>query len=100
MAASSTTEATLSLPCSAALQHAAQKALEEDRPVIFDYWAGSLSGHVVIGIRDSGEKLLVKSAEEYTSPIAKIYKVETDFLVMTENSLYIVHGAVQTRKVA
>lgn len=100
MSAGGTVEAGHTLPSAAALQHAAGKALEEDRPVIFDYWPGSCNGQVVIGIRDSGEKLLVKSADEYTSPIVKIYKVETDYLVMTENSIYIVNGTVETRKVA
>ena len=39
---------------------------------------------IIIGIRESGEKLLVKSEEEYTSPISKIYKVETDYIIETE----------------
>jgi len=40
---------------------------------------------VLIGVRDSGEKLLVKSEEEYTSPVSKIYKVDSEFIIITEN---------------
>ena len=39
---------------------------------------------VLIGVRDTEEKLLVKS-EEYTSPINKIYKVEQEYIIITEN---------------
>ena len=51
---------------------------------MFDYWTGSLDKDVLIGVRDSGEKLLVKSEDEYTSPISKIYKVESE--------IYYYHG--------
>ena len=33
-----------------------------------------------IGVKEGGEKLLVKNAEEYTSPVEKIYKVEGGIL--------------------
>ena len=45
------------------------------------------------------EKLLVKSEEEYTSPIQKIYKVENDFIIMTENSIYLVSATIPTRRI-
>ena len=35
-----------------------------------------------------------------TSPIAKIYKVETDYLVMTENSIYIVDVQCPTKRIS
>ena len=38
---------------------------------MFDYWTSSCDKEVLIGVRDSGEKLLVKSADEYTSPISE-----------------------------
>ena len=44
-----------------------------------------------------GEKLLVKSEEEYTSPISKIYKVETDYIIVTENSIYLVSSDIPNK---
>jgi hypothetical protein len=41
----------------------------------------------------------VKSKEEFTSLIKKLYKSEDDFIILTENSLYIVSGKIQKRKV-
>ena len=57
---------------------------------MMDYWTSSLEQKALIGLNEKGEKLLVKSEEEYTSTIAKIYKVADEFIIMTENSLYIV----------
>ena len=46
------------------------------------------------------EKLLVKNAEEYTSPISKIYKVAGCYIICTENSIYIVSESVSTRRIS
>ena len=54
---------------------------------------------VIIGVRENGEKLLVKSADEYTSPI-KIYKVETEYIIITENSIYVVDADISTKRVS
>ena len=87
------------LPSNLTLQHCAKLAIVEDRPIMLDYWTGSLDNKVIIGVREEGEKLLVKSEDEYTSPIAKIYKVGTEYLVMTENSIYVVDSVIATRRI-
>ena len=78
------------LPSDKTLRHAAKLASIEDRPIMMDYWASSLDKSSLIGVRENKEKLLVKSEEEYTSPIAKIFKVEGEFIILTENSIYLV----------
>lgn len=88
------------LPCDAALQHAARLSVTNEKPIMLDYWKKSLSKEVCFGIRSEKEKLLVKSVDEYTSPIVKIYKANTDYIVETENSLYIVDANVQTKKLS
>ena len=89
------------LPCDATLQNATKLSIVEDKPVMFDYWTDSLDKKALIGVREgSGEKLLVKSAEEYTSPIAKFYKSMTEYIVITENSIYIVASDIPTRKIS
>ena len=87
-------------PSNQCLQHAAKIAVVEDRPIMLDYWTNSLDESVIIGVRENGEKLLVKSEDEYTSPIQKIYKVETEFIIITENSLYIVSANIETKRIA
>lgn len=89
------------LPCDATLQNATKLSIVEDKPVMFDYWTDSLDKKALIGVREgSGEKLLVKSAEEYTSPIAKFYKSLTEYIVITENSIYVIASDIPTRKIS
>jgi hypothetical protein len=88
------------LPESTTLQHAAKLAIVEDKPIMFDYWTSSLDKSVIIGVKESQEKLLVKSEEEYTSPISKIYKVATEFIIVTENSIYLVDSSIATKRIS
>jgi hypothetical protein len=88
------------LPENTTLQHAAKLAIVEDKPIMLDYWTNSLDKSVLIGVKDNKEKLLVKSEEEYTSPIAKIFKVGKEYIVMTENSIYIVDVEIPTKRIS
>ena len=88
------------LPQGVTLQHCAKLSVVEDKPIMFDYWTSSCDNDVLIGIRENGEKLLVKSADEYTSPISKIYKVETEYITITENSIYVVSADIETKRVS
>ena len=83
-----------------ALSNVAKLAIVEDKPIMFDYWTNSLEVSVIIGIKESGDKLLVKSEDEYTSPIQKIYKVEEEYIIMTENSIYIVAASISTKRIS
>ena len=88
------------LPSTTTLQHVVKISITEDRPIMLDYWTGSLDKQVLIGMRESGEKLLVKSEDEYTSPISKIYKVEGDYIILTENSIYLISSDVETKRIS
>lgn len=88
------------LPNTTTLQHASRICIVEDKPIMLDYWQPSLEKNVIIGVRDDGEKLLVRSQDEYTSSIVKIFKIETDYIILTENSLYIVDTSCQTKRIS
>lgn len=88
------------LPSDTTLKHAAKLGIVEDKPIMLDYWSSSLDKKALIGVKDSGEKLLVKSEDEYTSPIAKFYKSGTEYIVITENSIYLVSSEIPTRKIS
>lgn len=88
------------LPSVQVLIQAAKLAQQLDRPIQMDYYADSCCKKAVIGVdSDTQDKLLVKSNDEYTSLIQKIYKTGDDYLVLTENSIYIVSGKVEKRKI-
>jgi hypothetical protein len=94
------TDTNYKLPSQTTLQHTLKLAIVEDRPIMMDYWTASLDKTVLIGVKESGEKLLVKSEDEYTSPITKIYKVETEYIIVTENSVYLVSSDIPTRRIS
>ena len=88
------------LPSDVTLQHASKLAISEDKPIMLDYWTSSVDKNALVGVRETGEKLLVKSAEEYTSPISKFYKSAQEYIIVTENSIYIVSSEIPTRKIS
>ena len=87
-------------PSNACIQHCIKIAVVDDKPIMMDYWSPSQENKVVIGIRENGEKLLVKSEDEYTSPIEKIFKIEKEYIIVTENSLYVVSASVATKRIS
>ena len=87
------------LPSTTCMNHAIKLAIVEDKTIMMDYWTSSLDKSVVIGVGENKEKLLVKSEDEYTSTIAKIFKVETEYIIMTENSIYIVSNDIPTKRI-
>ena len=89
-----------SLPNNTTLKHVTKLAIVEDKPILFDYWTSSLDKEVIIGVRENEEKLLVKSEDEYTSPISKIYKVEGEYIIVTENSIYVVSAEISTKRIS
>ena len=93
------TNSNYSLPSHKTLTHSSKIAIVEDKPVMFDYWTASFDGEVIIGAYENGEKVLVKSQDEFTSPISKIFKVENEYIIVTQNSLYIVNANIQAKNI-
>lgn len=92
----------MKLPSETVLRHASKIAITDDKPIMLDYWADSYgeSASVLIGVKGNEEKLLVRSEEEYTSPICKIFKVCEEYIVITENSIYIVSTEIPTKRIS
>lgn len=88
------------LPPQALWQHLSKLAITDDKPIMLDYWSDSLEKKVFIGVKkETGEKLLIKNAEEYTSPVSKIYKTEDCYIICTENSIYLVTSDIGTKHI-
>ena len=88
------------VPNATCLTQAAKFAIQHDKPIQLDYYVHTHLGTAFLGEdAKTKEKVLVKSKEEFTSLIQKLYKVETDFIVITENSIYILSGKLNKRKV-
>lgn len=93
-------ESSVKLPPAELWSHVSKLAIVEDKPIMLDYWTDSLKKEVLIGVKkEADEKLLVKNAEEYTSPISKIYKVAGCYIICTENSIYLVSADIPTKHI-
>lgn len=90
------------LPSLKTLQHASKIAILEDKPILLDYWSDSFSNNALIGVKqtEDQEKILIKNEEEYTSPISKIFKTGDEFLIITENSIYLVSNQIPMKKIS
>ena len=88
------------LPCEHAITNALKLAIAEDKPIMMDYWDPSLSGVAIIGIKADKNKMLIKSESEYTSNIAKLFRAGNTMIVMTENSIYLVHSDIKAKAIS
>jgi len=88
------------LPGETTMKNVTKLAIVEDKPIMMDYWTFSLEKKALIGVRESGEKLLVKSEDEYTSPIVKFYKSGSEYIIITENSIYLVSSEIPTKRIS
>lgn len=88
------------IPSVTTLVQAARLSIQQDKPIQLDYFNDTANLKAFIGEDpETKEKVLVKNREEFTSLISKTYKVAEDFLIMTENSIYVVSGKIQKRKI-
>lgn len=88
------------VPCQQVLVHAAKLALEQDKPIQLDYYRDTATQKAFLGEdQDTKEKMLIKSNEEFTSLVQKVYKVQDDYIITTENSIYLVSGNIQKRRI-
>jgi len=90
----------MTLPSATALLQAAKIAIEQDRPIYLDYWADSLTKKAVVGVQGQ-TKCLIKSDTEYTSTITQIFRVKDEpiYIVLRENSIYIVSSDIPVKKI-
>jgi hypothetical protein len=94
-----TTQPATEVPKDNVLRHAAKIAMERDKPILLDYYRETLAGTAFLGQdKETGEKILVKSPEEYTSPVLRMLNATDAIIVETENSLYIVAPAATLKK--
>jgi len=99
--ASAGSGASVDIPNEKVLMHAAKLAMERDKPIVLDYFKETRDGSAFLGQdKDTSEKMLVKNAEEYTSPVIKMFKAKDDYIIETENSIYIVSGNIKKKEIS
>jgi len=88
------------IPSATTLLQAARLSIQQDKPIQLDYYVDTTNLKAFMcEDPETKERVLLKNRDEFTSLVSKMYKVGDEFLIMTENSIYIVSGKIQKRKV-
>ena len=87
----------VTIPSDKTLNSAAKLSIKYDKPILLDYYNDSINSKACIGLCNNNDKIIIKSKDEYTSPIQNIFKVDSDYISITENSIYL-HMLILKRK--
>ena len=94
MSEGNTVKKTLGLPSDKTLQQAVKLSIKTAKPICFYFYVDSLKGKVCIS-SDGEDKIIYKNDDEHTSPILNTFKCQNEFLVVTENTIYVVSSNTQ-----
>lgn len=87
----------LTLPSTKTLLQASKLAIRLNKPICFYFYTDSLKGQVCIA-SDGKEKIIYKNDEEHTSPIVSPYQVDDEYIIITENTIYIISANTKVEK--
>jgi hypothetical protein len=86
----------LTLPTEKTLLQATKLSLKTKKPICFYFYIDSLKGKISI-VTDGEDRIIFKSDDEHTSPILNTYKSDTSYIVVTENTIYILSAETPVR---
>lgn len=84
----------LGLPSDKTLQQAVKLSIKTAKPICFYFYVDSLKGKVCIS-SDGDDKIIYKNDDEHTSPIMNTFRCQNEFLVVTENTIYVIASSTQ-----
>lgn len=87
----------ITIPDEKTLSQAFKLSIKISKPVCSYFFIDSCRGKVCI-VSSDGDKIVYKNSEEYTSPIQNTYKVGGEYLVVTENTIYVISANTKVQK--
>tara|TARA_Y100000389_G_C17204350_1_gene385260 strand:- start:171 stop:470 length:300 start_codon:yes stop_codon:yes gene_type:complete len=97
MATNTQDSAKISIPDAKTLVQAFKLSIKISKPVCSYFYIDSCRGAVSI-VSSDGDKIVYKNSEEYTSPIQNTYKVGSEYLMVTENTIYVLSTNTRIQK--
>ncbi len=79
----------ISLPSNETLNQAAKLSIKVSKSICLYFYIDSCKGDAQI-VTAEGDKIIYKNNEEHTSPIRHTYKVGNEYLIVTDNTIYII----------
>ena len=95
--ATNTQQQKISIPDQTTLVQAFKLSIKISKPVCSYFFIDSCKGQVSF-VNSDGDKIIYKNSEEYTSPIQNSYKVGNEYLIVTENTIYVISANTKTQK--
>jgi len=86
----------LPIPCAETLQQACKLSIKLQKAIDFYFYVHSLKGNICIASNDD-DKIIYKNNDEHTSPIQNTYKVNDEYLVVTENTIYVISSKTEIK---
>ena len=86
----------ISMPDTNTLSQAAKLSIKVSKPICFYFYIDSCRGKINI-VNSDGDKIIYKNGEEYTSPIKNTYKVGNEYLIVTENTIYVISANTKVK---
>jgi len=87
----------ISLPSQNTLSQAAKLSIKISKPICFYFYIDSCKDNIKICTNET-DKVIYKSLDEHTSSISNIYKVDNEYLIVTENTIYIISARTSVAK--
>jgi hypothetical protein len=75
---------------------ATKLSLKTKKPICFYFYIDSLKDKITI-ITDGEDRIIFKNDDEHTSPIINTYKSDNSFIIVTENTIYILSANTKVR---
>ena len=88
----------ISIPSPNTLSQAAKLSIKISKPVCFYFYIDSCNDSIKICTNET-DKIIFKNLDEHTSSISNIYKVDNEYLIVTENTIYIISSNTKVAKI-
>jgi hypothetical protein len=96
MSVATSSQSQLVLASEDTLNKAFKLSLKFTKPIDTYFYLDSCRGNVCI-LNDGEEMVIFKNEDEHTSPVLKIFKSGEQFIVMTENTIYLLSANTPMR---
>ena len=84
-------------PSQKTLNETFKLSVENEKNISYYFFQDSQENQVCLATHNN-DKLIYKNKEEHSSPIIKTFKCETEYIVITENTIYVISAKTQIKK--
>lgn len=87
----------INFPTEKTLLYAFKLSLRLTKPICTYFYLDSLKEKCYI-VNDGEETILYKNDEEHTSPILKLFESDNSYIIITNNTIYLISNKTQIKK--